>query len=479
MRSMKIQRHRLLVSLIALLITATMIPVVPASAATPEEVGVVPLGNGLWWDGEHVQNATMFWETCDQASTCWHYYLDVPEGGKRLRVGMDFQDRESHFAVRVRRADSGSLPMQWDPVSETDDLDHSAVYTGPTTLETFIEDPPAGRYLVTVVAIHVVDDTFRMRAVLDAPQVPDAKKDKDKGVPQPLLPNPVAVPPFNFTFDAPLDGGSQYEPPTYGTLDVQNSCTEDEKAISKAVTCLRFAAGGFNRGDGTLAITFDSSATEGPATQVVDFSDGSTRTSPAGTFDLHVEHRHFHYSEAIVYSLYEVSDLDKGRITPIGAGQKTSYCMVDYTMADWFSLNQDLRTAAGSNCGSPDNKVWEISEGADPTGPSEGRIGWSRGWGDMYPWWRQGQYVEFSGAARDGIYLVTSEFDPNGRILESNEDDNLAYSLIEISGFASSTVPLDALEQGVTIRVLERGRGEGPWDPHKVVVGEGYETWKF
>lgn len=482
MRSMKIQRHRLLVSLIVLLITATMIPVAPASAATPEEIGTVPLGDGLWWDGEHVQNATMFWETCDPASTCWHYYLDVPEGGKQLRVGMDFRDRESHFAVRVRKTDGTPLPVQWDPV--TDALDHTAVYTGPTNLETYIDSPAAGRYLVTVVAIHVVDDTFRMRAILDAPPSDGQTMSAERSKPRPLLPNAIAVPPFNLTFDGPVDGGGQYEPPTYGTAGVEeleDSCTKDERLLDEPtpVICLRFAAGGFNVGEGTLSIRFDANATKGDATQFIDYSGKDQEPRPAeephdaGEFELHEQHRHFHYSGAITYSLHEVLDLQQGIVRDVGTGHKTSYCMVDYTIADWASKDQDRRLQGSrSNCGSADNKMWEAQEGGDPgvlLGPNEGRIGWSRGWGDMYPWWRQGQYVEFSGAGGDGLYLLRSQVDPYNNLLETHDNDNVAYTLFRLTGYPSEP----------TFEYVERGRGQGPWDPDKKVLGPDEEVWTY
>jgi hypothetical protein len=59
----------------------------------------------------------------------------------------------------------------------------------------------------------------------------------------------------------------------------------------------------------------------------------------------------------------------------------------------------------------------------------------------------------------DGRYLVRSTADALHHILESDETDNTSYAYLEIKGSA--------------IRVLERGRGQSPWDRHKVVVHDG------
>ena len=87
-------------------------------------------------------------------------------------------------------------------------------------------------------------------------------------------------------------------------------------------------------------------------------------------------------------------------------------------------------------------------------------MGLSPGWADLYSWEQDGNYVEF-GTNGDGRYLVRSTADALHNILESDETDNSAYAYLEITG--------------TTIRVLERGRGFSPWDPHKVVVHDGHQ----
>ena len=43
-------------------------------------------------------------------------------------------------------------------------------------------------------------------------------------------------------------------------------------------------------------------------------------------------------------------------------------------------------------------------------------------------------------------------------VLESDETDNAGYAYVEI--------------RGSTVRVLERGRGQSPWDPRKVLADD-------
>jgi hypothetical protein len=45
---------------------------------------------------------------------------------------------------------------------------------------------------------------------------------------------------------------------------------------------------------------------------------------------------------------------------------------------------------------------------------------------------------------------------PQRRFLETDYDDNVAYTYFQVSGDE--------------VRVLERGHGTDPWDPHKVVL---------
>lgn len=469
--------------------------VAPSAAqvlAQVQHMGTVEVGTGEWWDGARVQNTTMFWEACDThaQTACYHYSIDVPEGGSRLRIALDYEDRESRWAFRVRPPGDGA-PIVFDP---SRDAAGDNLTTGWTTIEAALPNadhtdgtlPVAGRYIVSVAPVSVIDDTFRMRAVLDG-----AHQKPDPGTPAvPLLPNAQVVPPYNFSFDAPIDAQSWSKPPSYSDVGRQQSCSEDEKHVDGATECLRFAAGGFNTGQGPLAINWDAGeTTSGTATQTIQWSDGTTTTKDAGTFVFHPQHRHFHYQDAMQYRLFQVvSDrpthphgkehpvhpYKEAHTEEVGIGNKTSYCMVDYFIADWYSIDQHYALgpgAVGANCGSVKNRpfvmVGETTAGRPGT-EYKGTIGWSKGYGDVYPYWRQGQYVEFKDAPGDGLYVVQTSFDEFLHLKEMDETDNKGYALIEITGYGTPDWHIET---------LERGFGASPWDENKQIIGLDEWTW--
>ncbi|MGH2758361.1 MAG: hypothetical protein ACRDKJ_02250, partial [Actinomycetota bacterium] len=120
------------------------------------------------------------------------------------------------------------------------------------------------------------------------------------------------------------------------------------------------------------------------------------------------------------------------------------FCPADQLFADWHSFGQvppgsyGEGDSAGGNCFSPSN----------------GLIGLSVGWGDVYRWQRPGQYVDF-GANGDGRYVVRATADKANHVLESDEADNSSYALIHVVGDS--------------VRILERGRGSSHLDDEKLV----------
>jgi hypothetical protein len=89
----------------------------------------------------------------------------------------------------------------------------------------------------------------------------------------------------------------------------------------------------------------------------------------------------------------------------------------------------------------------------------EGTMYLNRGWTDVYGWYLPGQYVEF-GDNGDGEYVVRFEVDAGDTIKETNERDNVAYTWLTVNG--------------KDIGILERGRGESPWDPQKQIVDSSF-----
>ena len=305
---------------------------------------------------------------------------------------------------------------------------------------------------------------FRLRARLEAAPA----KASSKVVP--LLPNLRTVPPVELGFVAPVTPNGSYPPdkanPPAEVLGTPlYSCTQDESAPAEAggagaIDCLRLTSGPMNVGAGPFDMRFtfvddlvdgsaDPALLRGPIFQAVHYSNGTTQMRPAGTYIFHTTHAHFHDENILSYDLYRVTDAKRGLLVPAGTGTKSGFCPADQLFGDWWSFDQQERGYFG--------------EGDNPTGncfsPSDGLLGLTSGWGDVYRWQRPGQYVEFAGNG-DGLYVVRATVDKANHILESNETDNTSYTLIRVVGRSVDTI--------------ERGRGRSPWDSHKVVyTGDG------
>jgi hypothetical protein len=349
------------------------------------------------------------------------YRIVVRPGGWRLRVGYDHPD--------FRRGAYGVLR---DPSGK-----EVAGLSGWDSGEAYVMHPRAGTWTLVMQQQY---DEVRMRAKLEKAPPHAPRK------PVPLLPNLRLVPPHEFTFSGELSGGRFLYA---GGVGGYPSCSADDTAEQQGVRCLRFSLGPANVGTGPLELDFPGNqglVTPGQATQLITWSDGHITARPAGTFLYHKTHAHYHHTG---FGKLELLRVDGQRLTHVGDGPKQGFCTGDVKIADWSTFG-GVQNSAQSTCIASAGLVY------DPTAGT--RMGLSPGWADLYSWEQDGNYVEF-GMNGDGQYLVRSTADALHNILESDETDNSAYAYLEITG--------------TTIKVLERGRGLSPWDPHKVVVHDG------
>jgi hypothetical protein len=330
--------------------------------------------------------------------------------------------------------------------------------------EAFVLNPKAGMWTVRVMPQGAARTTYRMRAKLER-SIPHAPTGH-----VPLLPNLRANPPIEFGFVAPANPANGLYPPdtvnppadVFGVHPL--SCTADELAPvdvqgGAATKCLRFTSGPQNVGVGPFEMRWKyvddlaggklaSPIAQGPMFQVIHYGDGKTTERPAGKYSFHVIHGHFHDDHILDYQLFRIAP--KRRLVHIGSGTKSGFCPANQLFGDWRRFTQ---SAPDSFIGGGDTGAGNCQSFVD------GVLGLSPGWGDVYRWQRPGQYVEF-GSNGNGNYVVRATVDVENQIAESNETDNSAYSLVRVVG------------DHVTL--LERGRGLGPFDPHKVVyTGDG------
>ncbi len=308
--------------------------------------------------------------------------------------------------------------------------------------EAYVRSPRAGVWTLRMYAEPGYAQ-YRMRARLErsAPRPPRRAA--------PLLRNLRLVPPYEFTFHSPLTG-SRYM--VMGPRVPGQSCTVDDRGEQHGVRCLRFSVGPANVGPGPLQLEFpgenEGLVLPGKAKQILTWSDGRRTTREAGEFEYHKTHGHYHHSGFGKLELLK-ADPDTRELTPAGSGPKQGFCTADVMIADWSEFGSDQNSAT-SSCVEQNGEIYDPEMGTS--------MGLSAGWADLYSWEQDGNYVEF-GANLDGHYVVRSTADALGNVLETNENDNTSYAYIQVTGF--------------DIKVLERGRGQGPWDPRKVVVRDG------
>ena len=419
---------RKLLVLVALLGVAAA---VPAFAATPSMS--LAVGGSRFWNGGFVESG----------SAPFEFPIDIAAGAARLRVAVDTPSREDSFRM--------------DLVDPKGVLKGTAENSNQFNAEAFAPNPAPGKWKIVVTPDGATRASFRLRAKLESsiPKPPPGKVA--------LLPNLKTVPPYELSFIAPANPmNGLYPPDTVNPpLDVAGvhplSCTADESAPVEAGggaahRCLRLTSGPINVGAGPFDMRFtfvddgvnqklDATHLRGPIRQVVHYSDGSTTARDAGHYIFHTTHAHFHDENILSYDLFKVAG---STLVRAGKGVKSGFCPADQLFGDWRHFTQQQQGYFG--------------EGDTPTGncfsPTDGFIGLTVGWGDVYRWQRPGQYVEF-GRNTDGYYVVRSTVDKANHIVESDDTDNSAFAWVKVTG--------------ETVQLLERGQGTSPWDPKKVV----------
>jgi hypothetical protein len=271
-------------------------------------------------------------------------------------------------------------------------------------------------------------------------------------------PDLAADPPWHLTFEQPppmvvVEGGNYtaiagvHNPTMQAAGQPIYDCLPEETVEQHAHRCLRFTSGFASLGPGPFEVYGASSsavaATGGPLYQVVYRSDGSHFDRPAGRFVFHHIHLHYHVLGIAQFSFYRVGAGHS--LTEAGQVLKEGFCLGNIKMYDWHSFTQaEINPKSVDNC----------EPTAQPDGSFRFYEGIANGWEDSYKWQTSGQFIDF-GNDPDGYYLLRVVANPDHNILETTYDNDTAYAYLEI--------------RGNHVRIIERGHGTSPWDPHKVV----------
>jgi hypothetical protein len=359
-------------------------------------------GEALFWSGPRIDTSS---------GEEFVFRFDIRSDAYRLRIGADHPEVGDSFGITI----SG-------PDAFTTFVLGPGIYSEERTF-TF---PERGQWRVTVRADDVTDSSFRVRAMLEA-------REPSLGVKKgPVLPNLQVLPPHQASFLLPLTNGTNDLDPTGVDVGGQGGCHAEEHAEDHAVRCLRFGFGVRNTGLGPMDLTHrGSSPLEHDLFQNIFLVGGSYRERVAGKAVYHKTHGHFHHDAAVGLRMFQVSDKAKGKLTAAGEMRTKGFAHRNELLRDW--------------------------EHFYPTIEIRG-FGLKPGWADIYEWDRPGNYIDF-GLNPDGYYVVRMWVDPDNGIVESNEDDNMGYAYMKVTGSE--------------VKLLEVGRGSDPWDRCKIEVGLG------
>jgi len=144
--------------------------------------------------------------------------------------------------------------------------------------------------------------------------------------------------------------------------------------------------------------------------QRIYLSNGSFVSRLAGIFEYHPEHKHIHFQDYAVYRLRTVTP-NSGVGTIVASSEKVSFCLRNSVVYN--------RNLPGFN---PKSEYKNCSSNIQGIGV---------GYADFYRKNLYGQWIDITDVA-PGQYWIESEVDPLNRLKESNEENNIARSMVNI-----------------------------------------------
>ncbi|MEA2375909.1 MAG: hypothetical protein QOD53_2372 [Thermoleophilaceae bacterium] len=192
-------------------------------------------------------------------------------------------------------------------------------------------------------------------------------------------------------------------------------------------TLLTFAAAAENHGSGPLIIKGsrpDRNSSSMTARQLVRRADGGTEVVPnVGRlrFVRSRDHRHWHLADFMRYELRTSS----GAL--VGGDHKTGYCLGDrFRIARAAFPGEPSRRVFKRRCGLSEPFLLSVSEGI------------SVGYGDRYPAFLEGQFIDIT-TVPAGRYVLVQRVNPGHRLLDLHADNDVSSALVSIKRRGSRT----------------------------------------
>ena len=161
----------------------------------------------------------------------------------------------------------------------------------------------------------------------------------------------------------------------------------------------------------------DASGVHTAAYQHINRTDGSQCAHTAGLFVYHPQHAHWHFDRFIGYELRS-DDPYTGPLATVG--EKMSFCLLDIQSVRGFNPLQYPRQVMTQTCNS-----------------AEGIVGISVGWEDVYERFLPGQNINLDIDSDHqvpvGSYFLINHVNPDGRIWETNLENNTSFASVRVS----------------------------------------------
>lgn len=161
-----------------------------------------------------------------------------------------------------------------------------------------------------------------------------------------------------------------------------------------------------------------------PASQIIRWNNAQTTVIPAGEFEYHPVHSHWHWENLVTFRLHNVDDGTdpyNPSNTLVATTPKVSFCLVDTAKIPGFS-----------GPGQPSSARYRFC--------NRNTQGISVGWNDLYASNLFGQWIVIEGVP-DGPYWVILESDPTGLLRELDETDNKSAVKVQITGNTITVIP--------------------------------------
>lgn len=161
-----------------------------------------------------------------------------------------------------------------------------------------------------------------------------------------------------------------------------------------------------------------------PAEQIIHWNNGDETRRPAGDFEHHDIHSHWHWENLVAFRLAQANNLVNpydAANTIVGTTPKVTFCLLDTSRIPQWPGGPRPGSAEYRQC-------------------NRNTQGISNGWYDTYTANLYGQWIVIDGVP-DGIYWVINETDPSDLLLESDESDNKTAVKIQIAGNSVTVIP--------------------------------------